>query len=238
MKLFIILVLSFCNSFLIIAQDDNVYYAKITNTQTYMNIDHVSVTEYWFSKDKYCTISKQRKSIVRGDLGVKYLIDLRSGTVRRDSIKPPKTMTHVEEPMDFKHLGLDYIPVYEWNKPIQLSTETVGKYVCEHFLCEGDADFDQISLEYLLAKSDDQFMADMMNSTIMNLGGSNNIDNKREPITGMLNGNNKLIPLRIIETVENPITPHITTTINVEKLELLKTSEGLFDFPDSLKIIN
>ncbi len=237
MKLFIILVISLCNCFFITAQDDNVYYAKITTTQTYMNIDHVSVTEYWFSKEKYCTMSKQIKSIVRRDLGVKYLINLRSGTVRTDSIKPPNAMPPVEEPMDFKYIGLNYIPVYEWNEPKLLSTETVGKYVCEHFLCEGDADFDQISLEYLLAKADDQFMTGMMNSTIMNLGVSNN-SNKREPVSGMINGNKRLIPLRIIETVENPITPPITTVINVDKLELLKSSERFFDLPDSLKKIN
>jgi hypothetical protein len=200
-----------------------------------MNIDRETVTEYWFTKDKYCTMSNQIKNIVRKDLGVVYVINLRTGTVRTDSIKPSITMSYAENPMDFKYIGQYYIPVYEWNKPKLLSSETVGNYVCEHYLCEGDADFDQISLEYLVAKTNDQFMASMLNSSIMSPGGSNN---KREPITGLITGNKNLIILRIIETVENPIAPHITTTINVDKLELLKSSEGLFDLPDNLKKSN
>ncbi len=45
------------------------YYAKITNTRTYMNIDRITVSEYWFTKDKYCSVSNQYKIIVRKDLG-------------------------------------------------------------------------------------------------------------------------------------------------------------------------
>ncbi len=231
MKLFIIILISLCNNFLFSTNDDPVYYAKITNTRTYMNIDRVTVSEYWFTKDKYCSVSNQYKIIVRKDLGVTWFINLRSGTCRTDSIRPQKTMPPAEKIIDVKYIGQNYIPDYEWNKPKLLSKETVGNYVCDHFLCEGDADFDQISLEYLVAKTDDESMAGFLNSTIMNLGGSNN---KREPIIEMITGNKNLIPLRIAETVENPIAPHITTVINVDKLELAESSGGMFELPDNL----
>jgi hypothetical protein len=200
-----------------------------------MNIDRETVTEYWITKDKYSTMSNQIKSIVRKDLGMVYVINLSTGTVRTDLIKPSITMSYVENPMDFKYIGQYYIPLYEWNKPILLPSETVGNYICEHYLCEGDADFDQISLEYLVVKTNYQFLANVLNSSIMSSGGSNN---KREPITGLITANKNLIILRIIETVENPIAPHITTVINVDKLELVKSSEGLFDLPDNLKKSN
>jgi hypothetical protein len=235
MKLILIILIGLCNNFIINAQNDSVYYAKITKTRTYMNIDRVSVTEYWFTKDKYCEMTNQKKTIVRRDLGVIYLINSGSGTVRIDSIKPTNTESTSEKPEDFKYIGQDYIPVFEWNQPKLLFPETIGKYECNHYICEGDADFDQISLDYLVAKTNDQIMANTMNSSIMNLGGSNN---KREPIIKMITSDKNLIILRIIETVENPIAPHITTTINVDKLELLKSSEGLFDLPDNLKKSN
>jgi hypothetical protein len=78
MKLFIIVLFGLSNSFIISSQDDSVYYAKITNTRTYMNIDRVSVTEYWFTRDKSCMINNQVKSIVRKDIGVSYLICLQA----------------------------------------------------------------------------------------------------------------------------------------------------------------
>jgi hypothetical protein len=69
----------------------------------------------------------------------------------------------------------------------------------------------------------------------MNLGGSNN---KREPIIEMITNNKNLIPLRITETVENPIAPHITTVINVDKLELAESSGDMFELPDNLMKTN
>ncbi len=244
MNLFIIIIIGLCNSFFLKNYDDPVYYVKITNTRTYMNIDRVTITEYWFSKDKYCTLSNQRKTIVRKDIGITYFINLGSGTYRADSIKPQKitdsiklqkTELKVGKTMDFKYIGQNYISEYEWNKPKPLSMETIGGYVCEHYICEGDADFDRISLEFLMAKTDDQFIVSMLNNTILNLTGSNN---KREPIIRMINGNKNLIPLRIIENIENPIAPHVTTTINVDKLDLVKSPGDLFDLPDKLTKIN
>jgi hypothetical protein len=235
MKSLILILIGLCNCFIINAQNDSVYYAKITNTRTYMNIERVSVAEYWFTKDKYCKISNQIKSIVRNDLGVICVIDLLSGTVRTDSIKPSITMSYVENTMDFKYIGQYYIPVYEWNKPKLLYPETIGDFVCEHYLCEGDADFDQISLEYMVAKTDNQFMAGTWNNLIMSSDGSGNI---RDPLAGFISGNINLIILKIIETVENSISPHVTTVINVDKLELVKSSGSLFDLPGNLTNIN
>lgn len=74
MKLFTIILYCLCNSFTIRSQEDSAYYARITNTRTYKNIDRVSVTEYWFTKDKSCVISNQIKKVVRKDLGVVYSI--------------------------------------------------------------------------------------------------------------------------------------------------------------------
>jgi hypothetical protein len=231
MKLSFVILFSLCNSLIIRAQD-SVYYAKITNTRTYMNIDRVSATEYWFTKDKSCVLTNRTKSIIRQDLGVVYVINLLTGSVRSESIKPSISVLPAVMPIDKRYIGHYYIPVYEWNEPKQLPSVTIGEYVCEHLLCEGDADFDQISLEYMVTKTDNQFMAARLNSTIMSLGGSGN---KQEPIARLITGNKNLIILRIIETVENPIAPHVTTTINVDKLELLKSSDGLFDLTDNPK---
>jgi hypothetical protein len=210
MKLFIIFLFVLCNGLILRSQDDSVYYAKITNTRTYMNIDRVSVTEYWFAKDKFCSLNSQVKSIFRKDLGVVYITDLRTGTVRTETIKPAITSPFTEYTVDFKYIGQHYIPVYDWNKPKLLSPVKVGNYICDHHICEGDADYDQISLEYLAAKTSDQVLAGMLNSSIMSFGAS---VNKREPLAGLLAGNKNLIILRIVEIVENPIAPHITTTL-------------------------
>jgi len=235
MELFLIILLGLFKGFAGETGDDPVYYAKITNTWTYMNISRENTTEYWFAKDKYCRVSNQVKTIIRKDIGVIYYINLRSNTLRTDSIKPQQETASVEKETRFKYIGLNYVPVYEWNVPQLLSPDPVGDFICEHFSCEGDADFDQISLEFLIAKTDDLFMADMLNTTILNLSGSNN---KREPVIDMITKNKNLITLRIIETVENSIAPHITTRINVDKLEPLKSAEEVFELTDGLKKIN
>ncbi|MFA5849540.1 MAG: hypothetical protein WC833_06635 [Bacteroidales bacterium] len=228
MKSFILLLLCICSSIIVRGQDDTVYYAKITNTRTYMNIDRVTVTEYWFSKNKLCILSNPFKRIIRRDLGLIYSINLASGTIKTDSIK--KAMPVMEKPLDFKHLGQDYTPVFEWNKPVRLARDTVGNKLCDHFICDGDADFDRISLEYFVTKTDDAYMAGLLNKNIFNLEDNN----RKEPLSKMVKGRKSIVPLRMIETVENAIAPVIKTVINVDKLEKVKNSTGLFDIPENL----
>jgi len=235
MKLPVIILIAFCSGCSNTTIDDPVYYARITSTRTYMSLDRVNVTEYWIAKDKFCTLNNQVKTITRKDLGVVYFVNLQSGTVRTEPIKEQQTSSPGVRNLDVRYLGQYYESVFEWNKIRKLAADTVGGYDCEHYICEGDADFDQISLEFFVTGSDDQFLAEMLNNTIMNITGTNN---KRSPVFDLIADNNNLVTLKIIETVENPIAPPIITKINVDKLELVKSPEGLFDLPDNLKKTN
>ena len=228
MKLIVIFVMGLLNGFH--TDSDPVYYARVTNTRTYMSSDRVTVTECWFTKDKMCSLRNQLKTIVRSDLGVTYTVNLNSGSYRIDSIKGPKETS--AKTVDFKYVGQFYEPEFEWRQPQQLTPDTIGDYICDRYVSEGDADFGQISLEFSVAKAENELMAEWLNSKILNLSTQSN---KREPVMTILKGNKGLIPLRIIETVENAIAPFVRTRTEVDKLGVASNIDGIFDIPENLK---
>lgn len=234
MKLFTLFLLSFCLGFSAFAADNPAYYLKVTNTRTYMNVDRVTVAEYWFSDGTYCSLNNQMKVIYRPDQGVRYYINLKNNTYRVDSVKTPLVKeTPAQESM--KYLGRYYYPEYEWNKTAKLSKDTIGNFKCDHFYCDGDADFDQIYLDFFMTRIKDETFARFVNSTIFNIKEDNN---KSRPVLSLIAKNKNLMPLRIVEKVENPIAPQIITKINLDKFEQVTMPEGIFEIPATLKKIN
>jgi len=217
------------------ASDDFVFYIKITNVRNYMNLDRTTVTEMWTVTDKSCTLINQMKNIVRKDLGLIYLINLQAKTYSIDSIQTKSTQTLSKNALDFKYIGQKYNPEYEWKKPHLVKKDTVANYSCYHFLCTGDADFDQISLDYYLTKTKDKSFAEMVNSVMMNSVGS---PNKQEPLTQVIDKDKNLMILKIIEKVENPISPRITTTIAIDIFKKTLPDKELFEVPANFRKAN
>jgi hypothetical protein len=234
MKLFTLFLFSFYCVFSAFAADTPSFYVKVTNTRTYMNVDRVTVTEYWFSNGNYCSQNNQTKLIYRPDQGVRYFINLKNNTYRVDSIKKPSAK-EASTQESIKYLGRYYYPEYEWNKPEKLRKDTVGNFKCEHFYCDGDADFDQIYLDFYMTRMNDYAFARFVSTTIFNIKEENN---KSLPLFTLITRNKNLMPLRIIEKVENPIAPQIITKINLDKFEQVTLPDGIFEIPASLKKIN
>jgi hypothetical protein len=236
MKLIIFFLLGLLNGVQNQQSNDSVYYAKVTNARNFFDQDRITVTEIWSTKDKFCTLINQRKTVFRNDLGLIYSINLQSKNYRIDSIKSRPTKVPTKNELDFKYIGQDiYNPEFEWREPLYMNKDTVGKYPCDHFSCKGDADFDQISLDYYVVKTDDKTLAGMVNSFLLSSGGS---ANKREPLIEATNKNKNLLILRIIERVENSIASPITTKITVDTYSKILRNEGLFEIPANFKKIN
>ena len=184
MRLIIFFLFGFTIGVPIQQSDDSVFYVKVTNVRNYMDLDRTTVTEIWTAKDKSCTLINQMKSIIRKDLGLIYLINLQAKTYSIDSIKTTSAQASVKNDFDFKYIGQNYNPIYEWKKPRSLKKDIVANYSCLHFSCTGDADFDQISHDYFLTKIKDMSFAEMVNSVMLNSVGT---PNKREPLTQVIN---------------------------------------------------
>jgi hypothetical protein len=206
---------------------DSVYYTKVTNVRNYMDLDRSTITEYWTGKNKSCTLVNHIKTIFRNDLGLIYKIDLQAKTYRIDSIKTISLKLPSKTILDFKYIGQEYTPVFEYNDPKSVNFDTICNHKCERFLCEGDADFDHIWLDYYITKTEDQSLAIIINSIFLSYGGSGN---KRDPLISLTKNKNIMI-LRLIEKVENPISPPITMRISVETIKKLYPEKDLFELP-------
>jgi len=235
MRLIIFFLLGFTNGVPKQQSDDSVFYAKVTNVRNYMDLNRATVTEIWTANDKSCTLINQMKRIIRKDLGLIYLINLQAKTYSIDSIKIKSPQTRSKNDLDFKYIGQYYNPEYEWRKPRSMKKDTVANYSCYHFSCSGDADFDQISLDYFITKTKNRSFAEMINSIMLNSVDS---PNKREPLTQVINKDKNLLILKIIQKVENPISPRITTTIAVDIFKKILPDKELFEVPVNFRKTN
>lgn len=235
MDLFILLFSFFLNNGSSPFQDETVYYARISNVRNYMNVDRSTVTEYWSGKDKSCFMTSQVKIVTRNDLGARYTINYRTNTYRIDSLGREIRGTTQEEVTDIKYAGEYYTPVYEWWEMKELPRDTIGSIPCKHFLARGDADFDMISLEFWVTETEENSVAFMLNNSMIAALGS---ENKSEPAFGILNPEKSLVLMKVIEKVENPIAPPVTTTLSIEVLKRLEPEKGLFDIPENFSRIN
>ncbi len=217
------------------ASDDSVFYIKMTKVRNFMEIDRTTVTEVWTDMDKSCTLINQMKKIVRKDLGLIYSVNLQEETYSIDSIQSKSAQRPSKSDLDFKYIGQDYNPVYEWEKPHLIKKDTLANYSCDHYSCIGDADFDQISLDYFLTKTKDESMAEAVNSLMLN---SINSPNKREPLIQVINDDKNILILKIIEKVENPISPRKTTRIAVDIFKKVLPDKELFEVPVNFRKTN
>lgn len=230
MKLFILITAIALNG--LYNPGEKVYYAKVRNSRTYMSSTNVTVTEYWFTKDKICILRNPVKTIYRKDLGIYCMINLKTSVIRTDSVKNLVTDVPRNKSTDIKYVGQSYEPEFEWQKPQYLKKDTVANYRCNLYKCEGDADFDRISLEYALTSFENKPMADLFNQKIISIYS---LQNKRKPVLDHLKDHESMIPLKIVERVENAIAPFILTEIVVEKLEIADTTDMIFDIPEATK---
>jgi len=209
------------------AQDLPVYHAVVSSTRTYMDASRNTKSDYWFTKDKTYISNGRVATIERKDMGVVYTLIVKSNEYYVDTIKPSKKEVPEVRELDFRHIGVDrYTTDYEWTINRKSGKDTAGLFSSVHYLADGDADFDQISLEYWISKPDDRQMARLLNEIMIT--NSRNLKS-RKPLVDHLRKNKYEIPSKIIELIDNPIAPPILNRIVVEKLEPAKAPENISD---------
>jgi hypothetical protein len=215
------------------AQDLPAFHAVVSSTRTYMDASRKTESEYWFTKSKTYITNGRITTLIRNDLGVVYTVIVRSNQYYVDSIKPASKEVPEVKKLDFRHLGVDrYAPDYDWTIDRKSGKDTSGLFSSDHYLAEGDADFDMVKLEYWVSKPDDQEMAHLFRDIQLNSMSSLT---SRKPLVDLLKKNKRCIPLKIIELIDNPIAPPMLNQIIVEKLESGKAPANIFELPAGAK---
>ncbi|MDD4644743.1 MAG: hypothetical protein PHY99_01995, partial [Bacteroidales bacterium] len=135
--------------------------------------------------------------------------------------------------IDFRYVGVNrYNPVYDWVTSLKYKGNTTGLFKSDHYSADGDADFDQVSLEFWLTKPDDRNMAEQFREIAIN---SMSYQSTRKPMADLLSKNKQVIPVKIIELIDNPIATPIKNVVIIEKLEQAEAPENIFDLPAGAK---
>lgn len=230
LKLIVILLLSWQA---ITAQDLPAYHAVISSTRTYMDVSRNTQSDYWFTTDKTYISNGRITTIERKDLGIVYTLIVRSNEYYIDTIKPEKTQEKAPEEIDFRYVGVDRLASdYDWIIDKKSKNDQSGIFKADHYTADGDADFDQVTLEFWLTKPGNREMAGLFNKLIQN---SMSYNKTRLPLIDMLKKDKYRVPVRIVEMLENPIAPPAKTEIIVEKLEAATAPAHIFELPAGAK---
>jgi hypothetical protein len=216
-----------------VARQSREYHAVVSSTRTYMDVSRETKTEYWFTKGKTFISNGRINTIVRDDLGVVYTLIVKSNVYYVDTIKPGKTKEPAPKDLDFRYIGVDrYTADYDWNVTRNSHKDTSGIFTSAHYVADGDADFDQVLLEYWVAQPNDKEMSSLFREIQLN---SMSYLTTRKPLIDLLRKNKSCIPVKIIELVDNPIAPPILNRIILEKLEPAEAPANIFDLPEGAK---
>jgi len=217
----------------IAAQDIPAYHAVITSARTYMDVTRNTQSDYWFTKDKTYISNGRVITIERKDLGVVYTLIVRSNEYYIDTIKPEKTQEKTIEEIDFRYVGVDrLVSDYDWSIDKKSKNDQSGLFKSDHYAADGDADFDQVALEFWLAKPGNREMAGLLNNLMQN---SMSYNKTRQPLIDKLKKDKYCVPVKIVEMLENSIAPPAKTEIIVEKLEPATAPAHIFELPAGAK---
>ncbi len=217
----------------IAAQDLPAYHAVISSTRTYMDVSRTTQSDYWFTKDKTYVSNGRVITIERNDLGVVYTLIVRSNEYYTDTLRQGKPDETKTEEIDFRYVGVDRLESdYDWEVSKQAKNDPSGLLKADRYMASGDADFDQVELEFWLAKPGNREMAGLFNKLMQSSMGYNKT---RLPLIDMLKKDKYRIPVKIVEMLENPIAPLAKTEIIVEKLEPATAPANIFELPAGAK---
>ncbi|MFC2121993.1 hypothetical protein ACFLTI_10410 [Bacteroidota bacterium] len=218
------------------AKENTVYHAVVKKTRIYNNIPRDQNIEYWFTKDKTCIVQRGMKTIVRKDLGLVYTYVERSNGYYLDSINVNNETDKKTDEINFRVLGQDrYSPDYEWLMHKEKVVEMLNDFKTTRFTYDGDADFDEVKLDFWLTKPKNGEMAELFNSMQSDYAKNNKT---RTPLHNILSENKKLIPVQIIDVRENSISPSVINKTLVEKIEEADPPENIFELPEGAKKLN
>jgi len=215
------------------AQDIPAFHAVISNTRTYMGTSRKTQSEYWFTKDKTYVSNGRVATIERKDLGIVYTLIVRSNEYYADTIEKGQPEEAKTEEIDFRYVGVDRLQSdYYWDVDQQAKNDPSGLFKADCYVASGDADFDQVELEFWVAKPRNREMAELFNRIILN---SMSYSKTRKPLVDKLKKDKYRIPVRIVELLENPIASPAKTEIIVEKLEPATAPANIFELPAGAK---
>lgn len=229
-KLIVLLLLSWQA---VAAQDLPAYHAVISNSRTYMDTNRKTQSDYWFTKDKTYISNGRVTTIERKDLGIVYTLVVRSNEYYVDTIKQSKPEEKETKEIDFRYVGVDRLESdYDWEVTKKAKNDPSGLLKADRYMASGDADFDQVELEFWVAEPRNREMAGLFNRIILN---SMSYNKTRKPLVDKLKKDKYRVPVRIVEMLENSIAPQAKTEIVVEKLEPATAPANIFELPAGAK---
>lgn len=213
-------------------QEPTALHFVVEGQRTFMGSTRTLKAEYWITDDKTYEMRGPRVTIVRKDLGVRWVIDSQKKTYSETRLtSPAKKETTVE---DIHTAGFSYEPEFAWTVKDSAEASTINGRSCRLTLAMGTDDFAEMTLKLWLCHTNRPALERKANVSVLD-GALFSYENPVTFATELLSKRPDMLLMSLEATVEPPISPTMTHRVVVRTIENAVPPTGIFDLPSGIQ---
>jgi len=204
----------------------------VDRQRIFMASTQATTTEYWITDDKTYEKRGARVTIIRKDLGVRWVINTQNATYSETRLtSPAKNQTRVE---DIHTAGFNYEPEFAWAVADSAEASTIDGRACRLTVATGTDDFADMTLKLWLCHTDRPALERKANGFVLESAGFGN-QNPVTFATELLSKRPDVLLMSLEATVEPPISSTMTYRVVVRTIENALPPAGIFDLPAGIQ---
>ena len=204
----------------------------VDRQRIFMASTQATTTEYWIGDDKTYEKNGARVTIIRKDLGVRWVINTQKATYAETHLtSPTMNNTRIE---DIHTAGFNYEPEFVWTVANSAEASTINSRACRLTVATGTDDFAEMTLKLWLCHTGRPALERKANRFVLENAGFGN----QNPVTfasELLSKRPDVLLMSLEATVEPPISPTMTYSVVVRTLETAVPPAGIFDLPPGIQ---
>jgi hypothetical protein len=213
-------------------QQRAVLHFVVDRQRIFMASTQATTTEYWIADDKTYEKNGARVTIIRKDLGVRWVINTQKATYAETRLtSPAMNKTRIE---DIHTAGFNYEPEFVWTVADSAEASTINSRACRLTVATGTDDFAEMTLKLWLCHMDRPALERKANESVLDNAGFG----YKNPVTfasELLSKRPDVLLMSLDATVEPPISSTMTYRVVVRTIENALPPAGIFDLPAGLQ---
>jgi len=203
---------------------------------TFLESTRTTAVEYWISGERTHEKRGEQVRIVRGDLGLTWVIDPRKGAYyeQRRPVQAPAAAPGAAPSEDLHTVGFDYEPEFIWEVKDTGEGQSLLGRDCRLTVATGVAEFAETTLRLWFCPSAGPKTERPLNDLVLGLAGFPFRDIGAF-VTSQLARRPEALLLRVEATTDPAISPLMVHKVQVGALQTATPPPGIFELPEGLR---
>jgi len=194
------------------------------------------IVETWISEKAFCIRNIAMIIIYRADLNkIWRIVPLKNKYYEEEINAFEKKDSEAKGETSIHKIGYNYQPVFDWVVKDTSAAERINNIDCRRVTVQGEADFAQKSIEIWFAKNMKFTINDVYKKMLSYLFIK---DDDMKKVFNIYKEAFNCLPMKIIETTDNAISPKIIYETEIKKIETADPPAGVYELPKEAVKVN